>query len=243
MRAAFSLLLEAIFPGRCLLCGDWLLLASDHSIPICGTCRGKVITLHEPRCARCGVELISEKGTCLRCRGSDYMFHSNMSVFAYMGEAKRLLVCLKFEQKRRLAPFFAAHVDALLRELGWTGILVPVPSRPGRRTPDAVELVARSLERFHGRHVQRVLLRTAGVQQKSLDFQQRKDNLKGQIILSSALRQGRVRWTSAARDAVPRQAVLLDDVFTTGATLDACARTLLGAGCIEVNAVTLVMEE
>jgi predicted amidophosphoribosyltransferase len=106
-------------------------------------------------------------------------------------------------------------------------------------------MVARSLERCHGIPVLRTLLRTAGAQQKSLDYQQRKDNLKGQISLSP-----RARWEAvhghradSAHDAVPRHAVLLDDVFTTGATLDACARALRAAGCIEVNAVTLVMEE
>jgi len=243
LETALGVLKETIFPGRCLLCGGWLLLASDHSLPVCDTCCGKLFTLAEPRCTKCGVELISENGTCLRCRTADYMFDSNMSVFAYTGEAKRLLVSLKFEQRRRLAPFFAAYVARLLEVSGWKGAVVPVPPRPDRWMPDAAELVARSLERYHGVFVLRTLLRTEGVQQKSLDYEQRKENLKGQIYLSPRSRQGREQRAGSAHDAVPRQAVLLDDVFTTGATLDACARTLRAAGCIEVNAVTLVMEE
>ena len=228
MGRAAGVLGEAIFPGRCLLCGGWLLLASDHSIPICDACGGTVPTLGGPRCTRCGVELISEKGTCLRCRNADYMFDSNLSVFAYTGNAKRLLVGLKFEGRRRLAPFFAAHVAVLLNATGWRGAMVPVPPRPGRQEPDAAELVARSLERLHGVPVLRALLRTASVQQKTLDYRQRRENLKGQV---------------RARTAVPPKAILLDDVFTTGATLDACARALRSAGCDEVNSITLVMEE
>ncbi len=233
LRTAAAVLREAIFPGRCLLCGGWLLLASDHSIPVCHTCRDSLPTLCEPRCSTCGVELISEKGTCLRCCKADYMFVSNMSVFAYTGEAKRLMVSLKFEERRRLAPFFAAHVAGLLEESRWKGDVVPVPPRPGRLTPDAAELVARSLERRHGVRVLRILERTAGVQQKSLNFEQRKQNLRGQVRCTPRTPHG----------AVPPRAILLDDVFTTGATLDACARALHDAGCAEVNAVTLVMEE
>lgn len=229
---AVAVLAEALFPGRCLLCGGWLLLASDHSIPVCHACAGTLPTIGRPRCCRCGIELISEKGTCLRCRAADYMFDSNLSLFPYTGGAKRLLVSLKFEERRRLAPFFACRAAALLEASGWDGPVVPVPSRPGRRTPDAVELVARELERRECVRVLRALARTAGVQQKTLDLGQRKQNLRGQIDVVPGLPGG-----------VPAKAILLDDVFTTGATLDACARALRKAGCAEVNAVTLVMEE
>jgi len=230
LASAIAALTEAIFPGRCLLCGGWLLLASDLSIPVCSVCRDELHILCEPRCARCGIELSSEKVTCLRCRMADFAFNANMSLFAYSGKAKDLLVGLKFEQRRRLAPFFATHVAGLLKASGWKGTVVPVPPRPGRRTPDAAELVARSLERCYGVRVLRTLVRAAGVQQKTLDFERRKQNLRGQVRVTP-------------RDAVPTHAILLDDVFTTGATLDACARALREAGCAEVNTVTLVMEE
>lgn len=230
---AAAVLAEALFPGRCLLCGGWLLLTSDHSIPVCHTCTGTLPAIGEPRCCRCGIELISEKGTCLRCRTADFTFDSNLSLFPYTGGAKRLLASLKFEGRRRLARFFAGRAAALLEAAGWDGAVVPVPSRPGRRTPDAVELVARELERLRCVPVLRALARTAGVQQKTLDLGQRKQNLRGQISVVPGLPGA----------GVPARTILLDDVFTTGATLDACARALRKAGCAEVNAVTFVMEE
>jgi ComF family protein len=169
----------------------------------------------------------------MRCRTADYMFDSNMSLFAYSGAAKRLLVSLKFEGRSRVAQFFAARVAATLMANGWKGAAVPVPPRPGRHEPDAAELVARCLEKLHGVRVLRILQRAGAVQQKSLDYERRKENLRGQISLSP----------SAAREAVSRHVVLLDDVFTTGATLDACAGALRTAGCEAVNAVTLAIEE
>ena len=217
---ALGLLAETLFPGRCLLCGGWLLLTSNHVVPVCDSCLGSIPALQGERCAKCGIELISEKNTCLRCRGADFMFDSNMSLFAYTGSARRLLTSLKFEGRRRLALFFAARAASLLETTGWDGPVVPVPPRPGRRAPDPAELVARALEKRHGVHVLRVLARSVGAQQKSLDFEQRKLNLRGQVRLVHG----------AEAHAIPPRAVLLDDVFTTGATLDACARVLRQAG-------------
>ncbi len=230
--AVRGLLAEVLFPGRCLGCGEWLLLLSDHTIPVCRDCLGLLPVMSEPRCARCGIELVSEKDTCLRCRSTDYRFHSHMSLFPYTGMAKCLLQSLKFGGRRRLAAFFASRVACSIAHKGGGGVIVPVPPRPRRKAPDGVELIARKLERDHGLAVLRLLQRTAQIQQKSLDYEQRRQNLRGGIRVDPRL-----------RGPLPADVILLDDVFTTGATLDACARVLRDAGCREVNAVTLVMEE
>jgi len=210
------------------------MLSGDHSVPLCDNCEKAITPLGNPRCQRCGIELISEKKTCLRCRTADYKFDSNVSLFAYSGVPKRLLAALKFKGRRRLAPFFAERVAAALRAGGLHGtVVVPAPPRRGRRAPDAVELVARALERSRGLIVRRLLQRAGDVQQKSLDYEQRRDNLRGKIRLTP----------DAMKQALPPEVLLLDDVFTTGATLDACARALREAGCTAVKAITLVIEE
>jgi ComF family protein len=179
--------------------------------------------------------LISENDTCTRCLRTDYFFDSNIAVFAHSGPARQLLARLKFEGRRRVAALFAdmivERMDPRRRELP----IVPVPPRPGRARPDGIELVARSLERRHGRVVRRILQRSGGAQQKSLDFVQRRDNLMGKIDLHPAVR--------SRAESLPRGVLLLDDVFTTGATLDACARALREAGCLSVLAMTLTIEE
>jgi ComF family protein len=171
---------------------------------------------------------------CLRCRATDFSFYSNVSLFPYNGSAKQLLASLKFGGRSRLAQFFADRAARALRGHSLDSlVLVPAPSRRGRHAPDAVELVVRALEHRHGITVRRLLRREGFVQQKSLDYEQRKANLKGKISLARP---------DSGLD-MPREVVLFDDVFTTGATLDACSRALREAGCSLVKALTLVIEE
>ena len=229
---ARRVLLDLVFPGRCLLCGCWLPPQPGTDSPVCNPCRDALVPIHGARCATCGISLISEIGTCTRCRDAGYAFESNIALFPYSGAPKELIARFKFDGRSRYAALFAAWAAAALGGALDAIPVVPVPPRPGRAAPDAVELVARRLEKDHGRDVQRLLERTGGAQQKSLDFAERRRNLSGMLRL--ACRDGA---------AVPSRVILLDDVFTTGATLDACARVLRGAGCRSVLGLTFAIEE
>lgn len=228
-----SSLLEALFPGRCLLCGKWLSANDDPSVPLCDPCRRSLVPIGKDRCAKCGMVLVSESVTCMRCREADFVFESNVALFPYSREAKELITKLKFEARTRLAGLFAdLAADACCPE--WeTYPIVPVPPRPGRRTPDPVGCVAACLEKRHGMTVRRLLVRTGGSQQKSLDLPRRRENLRGMIRLAP----------EKGRPELPPRVILLDDIFTTGATIDSCARVLRDAGCERVYAITLAIEE
>lgn len=238
--------LEAFFPGRCLLCGCWLSgdegrdgagssyeSAGGPAVPVCDPCATSLVTIGSRRCGKCGMGLVSERVTCMRCREADFVFESNVALFPYSGQAKELIRKLKFEGRVRLAGLFAEMAAAALPPEWETYPIVPVPSRPGRKTPDPVERVAASLEKHHARTVRRLLARTGGVQQKSLDLPRRRENLRGMIRLAPD--------RGVSRSAP--QVVLLDDIFTTGATIDACARVLRDAGCERVYSLTLAIEE
>ena len=225
------MLLEGILPGRCLLCGSWLLGNGEPGIPVCSDCREGLSPIGPRHCQSCGMPLISERGTCVRCRSAGYRFSGNHALFPYAGTARELIRQLKFAGRKRVAVLFSDLLAEVLEEQAPGFCIVPVPPRAGRATPDAVELVSRSLERRHGVTVLRALSRTGGAQQKTLDLAERRQNLKGRI---------RLRLPGSA----PRGPVaLLDDVFTTGATLDACAGVLKASGCSSVRAFTLAIEE
>jgi len=201
----------------------------DPGVPVCARCRTGLVPIGDPRCPRCGMPLLVEEGACTRCRTAGYAFASSAAVFVYRGLVRDLVIALKSGGRRRLAPLFAAFLAELLQERRPGSAVVPVPPRPGLGAPDAVELIVRQLERRHGVRVLRLLRRSPGPAQKSLSYAERLRNL-----------EGRIHAARGVRAAGPL--VLLDDVFTTGATVDACARTLIAAGAARVDAVTLAVD-
>jgi competence protein ComFC len=175
--------------------------------------------------------LISETGICTRCRQRSYHFTSHFSLFEYRDQAQELLILYKFENRRRIGLSLADLLAPAVRDK-FSGIpLVPVPYRKKARRArgwDPIGEICRLLRARHHLPVAPCLARKGGMPQKSLDFEQRLINLRGQIRLRRSLGT--------------RKAVLLDDVFTTGATLDECARILREAGCEEVHAVTIAID-
>ncbi len=109
--------------------------------------------------------------------------------------------------------------------------LVPVPSRRRTGAAGIVTQVTRCLQKTHGMTVMPLLERRGGAPQKTLNYAERQENLRERIHLAPGV------------GSIPREVVLVDDVFTTGATLDACARALRAAGCARVFGVTLAIEE
>jgi predicted amidophosphoribosyltransferase len=231
-RAEAGDFLELLFPGRCLSCGRWLLLSGSAGLPVCGECRQSLCVLAGERCGICSAPLAGERGTCTRCRAAAFAFEKNLSVFAYSGHVRDLVIAFKIAGRKRLAGWFAEHLAELTRKAFPGRALVPAPARPGRRDPDGVERIARVLERRHAHEICRCLLRTGGVEQKTLDPAARRENLRGRIVVRPGF----------SRADLPPHPVVLDDVFTTGATADACARALLCGGCLSVAVLTLAID-
>jgi ComF family protein len=227
-------LLELIFPGRCLLCGAALRGRASGLSPVCDPCLAGLEPLSDPRrCRVCSLPLVSEESTCTRCRQRSYAFDRNHSLFEYRGCVRELIFQYKFRQRRR-----AALAVAWLLGTAYAGCYgqlpaVPVPGHPKnvrRRGWDPMREVGRALSSRHGISVLNLLRRGPSREQKGLDFDDRLANVRGTI----ALRAGRAE--------VPQELVLIDDIFTTGATASECARVLRAAGARRVAVLTLAMD-
>jgi ComF family protein len=222
---------ELLFPGRCLLCGEELAFNARGGEPLCRSCRAGLTPLAATgRCAVCSLPLLSEERLCTRCRRREYEFESNLSLFEYQGDLRELLYQYKFRNRPRLAGVLADFCAQALAA-GFPGtVLVPAPANPQavrRRGWDPVRRICRILERRHGFAVCRALERRGGPQQKLLGYEERRLNLRGTIRL---------------RRAPPAEPVLLDDVFTTGATASECARLLRLGGASRVRVLTLAID-
>jgi ComF family protein len=219
---------EFFFPRGCALCGTPLLSPGEAWYGLCGTCRKKLPLPGGERCDSCGRPLISEQGRCLSCRNSEKRnFDRNILLFPYAGAYRRLLGAYKFGGNLGLGHFFADQVRRYLEALPQAGqaTLVPVPPRPGkiRRTGwDQVEYMVKLLEGVFP--VRRCLRRLPSRTQKALNRESRQINLKGKITLTGT---------------APVRAIVLDDVCTTGSTLDACAAALKAGGAEEVFGLCL----
>jgi ComF family protein len=222
-------LLELLFPGRCLLCGGELAFNSRRGQPVCLDCRERLAPLSGMRrCAVCSLPLISESRLCTRCRRRGYEFQSNLSLFEYRGAVRELLYQYKFRNRLRLAGVLADCLARVLRADFPGVVLVPAPGNPravARRGWDPVERICRVLEQVHGFPACRALAREAGPPQKLLGYEERRSNLRLHL-----------------RRSAGAEPVLLDDVFTTGATASECARLLKQGGAARVRVLTLAID-
>ena len=227
------------FPQRCILCGE----PSDTPAPLCASCTDRrflrpasVVSFTVPssaRCARCGRPVISASVLCTVCRTLPLITRVDriIPLMPYTGEAQELLTEWKGAGMRVLSAVFARVLSDALRAAFPDGCaaVVPVPPRPGKirdRGWDQIEEISVLLERRHGIPVRRCLERTSHVQQKRLGRLERAVNLKGQVSATPGAQ-------------VPRTAVVIDDLMTTGSTIDACAGALKDAGCEKVYALAL----
>jgi ComF family protein len=162
----------------------------------------------------------------MACRErEDWNCDSVSLLYPYTGNYIKLLGAYKFGKNLALGNFLARHLEERVRDFP-DFELVPVPPRPGkiRRSGwDQVEYLARRLEKS-GLPVRRCLRRLASRTQKKLGRRERLENLAG-------------RFTATA--PASRQVLIIDDVMTTGATLEACAAALKGAGAERVCGICL----
>ncbi|HEY7258482.1 MAG TPA: ComF family protein [Gaiellales bacterium] len=215
-------LLDVVLPPRCALCP-----AAEE--PLCGPCLAQLPYLAGPACARCGRPTAIPVGECRECAGRRLAFERAAAAVAYEGGGRTLVGHLKSGRRRALAVPAGAVVAALL-DAGSCEAVCWVPGdrwRTIRRGCHPAELLAREAARRWGLPALDLLeparLRRA---QRGLDPAARRRNVRGAF---------RVRRAAA----VPRVVAIVDDVYTTGATLDACARALRDAGARAVHGFTL----
>ena len=225
--------LDLLFPQHCAGCAGELRLGTGD-IPLCRRCRRSVyaaLRRSAGHCGRCGAAVLPEQDTpCFGCRDRELAFLSHEALFDYRGLPQEILQEFKFSGRTGLATLFARLLARRIRAVYADAVVVPVPARLQRIRRygyDGVDLLARHLQHIHCLPVQRLLRRRRGRQQKGLDFAARSGNLRDRIRL---LRPA----------SLP--VLLIDDVYTTGATANECAALLASAGAPGVRVLTLVQD-
>jgi ComF family protein len=229
--------LDLLLPPACILCAAQI----DAPGLLCGGCFGELGAIGGPCCGCCGVPFelawhAAEGGCCQRCIDTPPPFERARAALTYDKSSRRLVLPFKhgdrIEFATVLARLMAQAGGNLLRE---ADILVPVPLHRRRlfvRRYNQAALLAQALGRLAGRPVLVDALARVKVT-RSLDGKsaaERNDEVAGAFAV-------RPRRESLLRD---RRVLLIDDVFTSGATAGACGQVLLAAGAGAVDVLVAV---
>jgi len=227
--------LDVCYPRRCEGCGDPADPAGGH---LCWDCLAGAHYIADPMCARCGDPvdgLVEHAFECGWCRRTQPAFDRARSALRFRGEVREAIHHYKYNRATHLSAdlglLLAGCVHAHFSGERFDAIAcVPLhPVKARERSYNQSRLLAAELGRQLGVPVaHRVLERQRFTRtQTRLDAEERKRNVRG------AFRAAMPEWIDG------RRWLLVDDVMTTGATVDECARVMKAAGAVSVSVVTL----
>jgi len=211
-------ILNFIYPPQCLVCSREL-----ESGLVCQGCISDLDSWQQRICPACGWPVDEDKPA--HACNQNLSLSRVRALGPYATPLKEMIHHLKYGNKRSLAKILGAKMGVLLNSdpiLKQADYLVPVPLHPARKRDrgyNQSELLARQISRFSGMAM--------------LDCLRRKKNTKSQATLSIEERLLNVQDAFIAKpgfDLKDKRIVLIDDVSTSGATLDAAGRALIGAG-------------
>ncbi len=222
-------LLRLLYPHVCPFCGR--VTAED----ICNECREKLYYIEEPRCMRCSKPIRSkEQEYCYDCERHTRVYERGYALWVHKGDVQRAIYQFKYHNRRIYSRFFGKE---LLSRYGqavkkWDiTTIIPIPlSRKRRRIRgfNQAELLARELGRGLGIPVDaKNLVRVRDTRpQKKMDAKERSLNLKRAFA-----------WRGKGR--IFGNILLIDDIYTTGSTIDAAARVLKENGAGKIYFLTI----
>ena len=218
-------LVEVVYPKTCAGCGrrgTWL----------CEGCEAEVRRLDHGICFRCGSPV---RDVCLHCAQLDPAISLARSAYPYTGWVPAAVKAFKYANEWDRGPDLAARMGPLVGVFGQVDVVVPVPLHPARerdRGYNQSQILATVIGETLGARVEPVVTRTRQtLAQATLGRDERQENVEGAFALNLAL-------------VLPEglHYLLVDDVRTTGATLNGCAQALTGLVPSRISAFSFALD-
>ncbi len=218
---------KILYPEVCPLCGK---VIDDSKGYVCPDCTIKVVKISEPVCLKCGKELLdSEEDCCEDCKTREKHYYKGFPALNYNTHMAKCLSDFKYHNMRCYGTFLA---DIIVKTKGkdillaGPEVIVPVPVHKSKlrdRGYNQAEVLGRELSKRLKIPVDAGLIvrETKTTPQKGLSGEQREENLKKAFISSEKI----VEYNSA---------LIVDDIYTTGATVEACTQVLHNMGIKDV---------
>ncbi|MBQ1194321.1 MAG: ComF family protein [Lachnospiraceae bacterium] len=227
----FKTFLDIVYPKVCPFC-DGVIPMKQH---ICVKCASKVDFVKEPRCKKCGKPVIKEEQEyCEDCGDNRHLYNCGIASFVYSDVVKKSIYRFKYHNRRDYAVAYGNMIgNHFKREIDRWGAeaLIPVPIHRKKlhsRGYNQAKLLSDELSKILNIPVDnQLLIRCNDTKpQKELSVCERRRNLENAFKITENV----VKY---------RKIILVDDIYTTGSTIDACARVLLECGVKEIYYISL----
>ena len=228
-----NLLVELLYPRRCAVCDKPVDKMGRY---ICTKCHPKIKYVQTPFCMKCGKGLKDDSSEyCEDCENSAHVYTRCRALYEY-NTIKEAIYRLKYEGRREYADFFGKDLARKLGSeiKGWKAdAIIPVPlhkDREKQRGYNQAALIANVLGRELDIPVKDRLIfrKRATLAQKQLNSKERQNNLKNAFKIGQ-------------NDVKLKTVIVVDDIYTTGATMDEVARSLKRAGVKEIYCISLAV--
>lgn len=230
LMSVYRSLLNLLYPARCPLCHQVL---KDSYDLVCARCADRIRPVSGQRCFKCGKPVRENEEYCRDCTEHPRVYRQGRGIFLYDDQMKASVMRFKYSGCREYGRFYgkAMYYYGFSDLQRWKpDVLVPIPmywKKQRMRGYNQAEVLARVLSGYSGIPTDSTLLKKkhSTKSQKKLDALQRKRNLKDAF--------------SVTKSVIGMRILLVDDVYTTGSTIDAAAQALLEKGAAEIFFLTL----
>lgn len=242
IKKCISWAVECLYPPCCPLC-DKVLKKEERNLGICRRCQYRLVYITNNYCMKCGKPISSEiVEFCKDCKKHAHAYVQARSLLSYQGRTRESLYRLKYKNRREYAQFFSKEICQVLGpwirqcNVEW---IIPIPMFPGKerkRGYNQAQILAANI----GRKMEISLLEDGLVklqetkQQKDLTARERQKNLEAAFGIGFSAEK-------AGEKLVGKRILLIDDIYTTGATVDAAAKVLLREGVAAVYVLTVAI--
>ncbi|SEW08759.1 ComF family protein [[Clostridium] fimetarium] len=226
---------EIIYPSTCPICTQVLDKNIDEKVYICEKCRKKLSYIESPRCLQCGKPVDNaETEFCYDCSRVKHIYSQGVGVWAYTDEIKNSIYQFKYHNKREYGEFYGFELKNRYESIikNWDAdVLIPVPlhkSKQRKRGYNQAEIIAKSIGKLLDIPVDSQLLKREKktLAQKELNDKERLKNLENAFKIEEKV----VKYDKV---------IIVDDIYTTGTTIDSCAKILIDAGVVKVYYISL----
>ena len=231
LKAGFLEFENALMPEySCLVCGRE---CKDTNMLICENCKGILIPIAGHVCEKCGNPVPDGCYICDECKNKELFFNKARAAYIFDDSSKKLVYDLKYFGKKFAAKHIARELIKPMCDFESPNLIVPVPLHKNRlkeRGYNQAELIAKSLSELTSLPINTTAL-TRKIEtetQTGKSKEERKANVVGAFSIKNSL------------EIKNKNIILIDDVFTTGATTNECARVLKKAGANKVYVLTVL---